>query len=262
MGAQQDYFIAVSTTITNAISKKFYYSNDEGATFAQLASADKFVRSKAPKIRGMFSGNPSLKFKDPDAGPKLDEEGNPIELDEDEEEEEEEEEAPAEDEMDEDGNPIPRAPIARKLNELERLSYCVATIDASTAIVPRGRIYMNALGDLIYNSAFEGLSLDESRKLSNFQLLRTPESPTTLAAIRRAGVANHHDCLDTLSPTSGGGSKVKNTWSLITSDSGLEVALRSLLFPGFEYHLEAGTNNYSGAYFGLGEKNADLLFML
>ena len=236
------------------------FSNDEGVTFAQLAAADDFVVSKAGKVRGMFSGNPALKFKDPDAGPKLDEEGNPVD-DDDDEEEEEEEPAPAEDEVDDEGNPVVRAAPARRLNELERLSYNVAEIDANTTLVPRGSIYLSALGELSRNSAFEGLSIEESRKLSSFLLLRAPQLPATLAAIRRAGVSNHHECLDPIGPAVGA-PKVKNTWALIVSDSGLEVSLRSLLFPGFEFHLEAGTNNYAGAYFGLGEKNGDLLFML
>ena len=248
-----------------------FCSNDEGATFAQLAAPDEFVSFKSPKIRGLFSGNPALKYKDPDAGPKLDEDGLPVESDEDEEEEEEEEEQPeeeGEEEVDEDGNVIPRVPPPRRLGELERLSFCVRQIDSHTALVPRGSIYMSATGVLGKNTSFPGLSIEEASKLSNYQLLRAPQEAATLASIRKAGVANHHSCLDAIVPETGAtasqgkGASGSNAWALHVSEGGLVVSLRSLLFPGFEYSLEAGSNNYSGAYFGLGEKNEDLLFML
>jgi len=270
-GAQSDYFIAVSTSITNTIAKSFYWSNDEGATFAQLPAPDEFVSAKAPKLRGaMLSGNPALKHKDPDAPPKVDEDGQPIEEDSDEEEEEEEEEPPVdEDEVDEDGNPIVRPPPPRRLTELERLSFAVRQIDSNTSLVPRGSIYMTATGELVPNTSFSGLSLEQARSLSSFQLLRPPQNAATLAAIRRAGVTNHHDCLDALAPAhsaaAGGSSKPSalEQWSLQVSESGLEVSLRSLLFPGFEFRLQAGSaQQHSGAYFGLGHKNEDLLFMI
>lgn len=257
-GTQSDYFLALSTSISDSIRKQFYWSNDEGATFSQLASPDDFVSAKAPKIRGLFTGNPALKHKDPDAPPKRDEDGNLIEEDE-EEEEEEEEEAFDEEEVDEDGNPIERPPPPRRLTELERLSYAVQQIEHDTGVTPLGSYYVTATGDILRNPAFSGLSLDDARKLSSYQLLRNPVLPQTLAATRKAGVANHHGFLDTLALAGG---KVSHSWSLQLSDDGLEVSLRSLLYPGFEYRLEAGTLNFQGGYMGTGEKNGDLLFML
>jgi len=264
-GAAADYFIAIATSVSSTISKRFYWSNDEGATFSQLATPDEFVNSKAarvkvPKAAGGFSGNPALKYKDPDAPPKVNEDGEVEEVDEDEEEEEEEEEQPAEDEVDEDGNPVVRKPPPRRLTELERLSYNVHQIESETGIVPRGAYYITATGAIVRNSAFDGLSVEESRKLDSYLLWRDAQQPATLASIRKMGVANHQDFLDTIVPKP---SKVKSTWSLHISDSGLEVSLRSLLYPGFEFQLEAGSNSrFGGAYFGNGEKNADLLFML
>jgi hypothetical protein len=230
-------------------------SNDEGVTFAQLPSPDEFVSSKSVKIRGLFTGNPALKYKDPDAPPKLNEDG---EIESDEEEEEEEEEPVDEDEVDEDGNPVVRKPPPRRLTELERLSFNVREIESETGLVPRGAYYITATGEILKNPAFEGLSLEDSRKLASYVLLRNAQHAATLAAVRKMGVANHHDFLD---PVVQKNTKVKNTWSLQVSDSGLEVSLRSLLYPGFEYTLEAGSTNYTGGYFGLGEKNGDI-FML
>ncbi len=75
-------------------------------------------------------------------------------------------------------------------------------------------------------------------------------------------------CLNSLAPahaaaSSGSASHSGDAWVLHVSDSGLEVSLRSLLYPGFEYILEAGTSNgFGGSYFGLGDRNDDLLFMI
>ena len=234
-----------------------FCSNDEGVTFAQLPSPDDFVSAKSPKIRGLFTGNPSLKYKDPDAPPRVNEDG---EIEESDEEEEEEEDEPIdEDEVDEDGNPIVRQPPPRRLTELERLAFNVREIEHSTGIVPRGAYYITATGEILKNPSFNGLTVDDSRKLSSYYLFRNAEDPSTLASIRKMGVANHSDFLDPLLPKN---SKVKHTWSLQVADSGIEVSLRSLLFPGFEYVLEAGSNTYTGGYFGSGEKNEDILFML
>jgi hypothetical protein len=270
----ESWFLTVAFSVPVFLFSFISASNDEGATFAQLPAPDEFVSSKAPKLRGALSGNPALKHKDPDAGPKLDEDGQPIESDDEEEEEEEEEEPVDEDEVDEDGNPVVRPPPPRKVSELERLSFAVRQIDASTSLVPRGAIYQTATGELRWNTSFTGLSIEQARQLNSFQLLRNPTLPATLAAIRKAGVTNHHDCLDALAPAhapassasaaAGGaaGPKSGESWTLHVSESGLEVSLRSLLFPGFEYRLEAGSNSYGGAYFGLGDKNDDLLFMI
>jgi len=258
-GLSADYFIAVATNIDTSISKSFYWSNDECATFSQLPAPDGWVSAKAPKLRGMFSGNPAKKYKDPDAPPRINEDGEEEEEDE-EEEEEEEEELPAEDEVDEDGNPIVRAPPPRRLTELERLSYNVREIENETCIVPRGLYYLTATGSIQRNPNFGGLSVDESRAFDNFLLLRDAIHPDTLASIRKMGVANHHDFLDRIVPKN---SKAKGTWSLHVSDSGLSVSIRSLVYSGFEYQLESGSSDqFGGAYFGLGEKNQDIMFMV
>jgi len=55
----------------------------------------------------------------------------------------------------------------------------------------------------------------------------------------------------------------KGSWVMRVGESGLDVKLRSLVWPGYEFSCTVGSpNEFGGAYFGTGEKNHDLLFML
>jgi hypothetical protein len=51
-------------------------------------------------------------------------------------------------------------------------------------------------------------------------------------------------------------------WSIQTNPSGLNVAIRSFAYPGYEFKAEANSKSYSSAYFGTGLRNEDLAFML
>lgn len=254
-GTAQDYFIAQSIAVNTSVHKLYYWSNDGGLTFAKLPELDDFIKSIAPHIRGLFTGNPTLKYRDPNKPVKLNEDGEPeeSETEDDVTETEEDDES-----LDEEARAAKKA-AERKLNELERLAYQIRTIDHDTAIVPKGQYYMTATGEIQQNHAFKGLSIEDSRKIVNYLVLRTPQESRTLAKIRGAGVSNNFDFLDSIVPH---GANLKDSWSLHTDETGLHTHLRSLVWPGYEYHLEALSNESSGAYFGWGEKNGDLAFML
>jgi hypothetical protein len=51
-------------------------------------------------------------------------------------------------------------------------------------------------------------------------------------------------------------------WSLQTDESASVVTLRHLEWPGFEFTHTVGSTAFTRAYFGNGEKNADVNFML
>ena len=138
---------------------------DAGLTFAQLPQVDEWVASKAPRISGIFSGNPAYLLKDPDA-PKsrsffrsvfatflvihARNLGPCAEKPEDEEEEE----------VDEDSEDVAKkAPPPRKLTELERLAWTVSTITNDTSVVPGGAWFMNPTGDVVADRAYKGLRL-------------------------------------------------------------------------------------------------------
>lgn len=238
-GTTRDYFIAQGTTATDRITKSFYFSADEGVTFAKLPEVDEFIESKVGAVKGMFTGNPANLYKDPNAPPA---------------DEEEEEPEPEEDEGDEEKAPDPSK---RKLTELERLSHTVLCIDQDTCVVPRGAFIMTPVGLITKNKSFEGFNSSSSSNLSNYLLYRDPQSEQTMKKIRALGVSNNSDFLDAVTEDQPAG-----VWVTQVDDSCSKLKLRSLLWPGYEFKMQVGTSDYTGAYFGLGLKNDDVMFML
>lgn len=237
-GTTRDYFIAQGTTATDKITKSFYFSADEGVTFSKLPEVDDFIMSKVPNAKGMFTGNPANLYKDPNA-PVVDEE---------------EEEPAEEDEGDEEKAPDPSK---RKLTELERLSHTVLCIDQDTCVVPRGAMQMTPVGLIQRNKNFVGLEASECKQLSNYLLMRDPQSEQTMTRIRKLGVTNNADFLDGISEDQPAG-----VWVAQVDEGATQVRLRSLLWPGYEFKMKTGTQSYAGAYFGNGLKNDDVMFML
>jgi len=239
-GKQQDYFIAQSIRAGTKIEKSRYYSINNGATFAKLPELDAFIIENAPLHRGRFSGNPSQKMRDPR---NVLAEGDEEPLDEEE----------AFDEEDGEDRKLPE----RKLTEVERLAFAVDQIDSECCVVPRGAWVMTATGDIRRNGAFAGLSLSDAGKLDNYCLFRPPQTERTLAKIHKAGVSNSPDFLDTLASAD-----PRGAWSVHVSPSGERVSVRSLAWPGFEFSCAVADAAFSRAYFGTGEPNVDLAFML
>jgi len=250
-GTQQDYFIAVSIQLGSNINKTFYWSCDNGVTFAKFSPIDEFISKIAPLITGFFTGNPTLKYKDPTKPKKLNEAGE-------EEEEEEETEQEEEQEQEEDGE-VKKKPIERKLTELERLAFTVQSIDSETSIVPIGLSYLTPIGQILYDRTFTGLSVTAAKELESYAFFRDAETSETAARIRKLRGQNNYQYLDTVVPAY---SKTNTSWSVHVDGSGLNVSLRSLLWLGYEYKVEAGSQQFGGGYFGWGEKNQDLHFMI
>jgi len=246
-GVSNDYLIASSmlTAANGAIEKRYYFSTDSGVTFARLAAADEWVREKIRTVFNkigslLFTGQPAFEYKDPTQPP---------------------EDPDAKDDATPPGSPkgAPAAvdPNKRKMNELERLSYTVETIDRATCVVPKGVWYLTPTSEISSNPQFKGLSAFDSKHLDNFVLCRRAEHPTTLARIRKSGLNNTTEFLDTLTDDA-----EKGIWSLQTDPTGQVVTLRHLEWPGFEFSHTIGSTCYSRAYFGYGEKNTDVNFML
>lgn len=66
-GRERDYLILIQSKCNETIAHDFLWSNDNGLHFAQLQHSDfdAFTVKCSPLIRGSFSGNPALKYKDP-----------------------------------------------------------------------------------------------------------------------------------------------------------------------------------------------------
>jgi len=250
IGKQRDYLIGVATSTSETIKKCFYVSYDNGLTFSKLPPADEWVSERCAKTRGMFTGNPAQVLKDPFKIPKVGD-------DDEEEEEPEEEEEEGGDEGDGEKKEKEFDPSKRKLNELERLAYTVENCDRDTSIVVRGQYYLTPTGDIAANRSFKGLTQAESCRLDSYLLFRDPICNATFARIRKLGVNNNFDFLDTVEQD-----KPKGLWSLQSDESGSVVTLRSLVWTGFEFVLDVNTQSTRRCYYGYGNRNDDVLFMI
>lgn len=247
MGKQRDYLIACATSTSDTIKKSFYFSSDNGLNFSKLPAVDEWVAERCVRTRGMFTGNPAQVLKDPFKIPKAGDEGD-----------EEEEPEPEEDEGDEgDKKEKENDPSKRKLNELERLAFTVEAVDNDTCIVPRSTFFLTPTGDIAKNQAFKGLSQAEATNLDSYLLYRDPQCNATLARIRKLGVNNNFDFLDTIQQD-----KPKGMWVCQADESGSKITMRSLVWTGFEFIMDLTTQSYGGCYYGYGCRNDDVLFMV
>ena len=248
LATQHDYLIAAATTLTQSIDRSYYYSVDGGVTFAVLPAVDEWVGSIAPLVVGLFTGNPALKYRDPTKPVKRNEEGEVVE----DEEEEEAEEADGEDKTED----VVKKPKERRLTEEERLSYTVATIDRECAIQPTGLTMLTPTGHIATDPTFGGLTTHQLPLLASYSHLRNPISASALARQRKQRTANNHSYLDRVE------GEEERQWAVNATEGGLEVGLRSLVWLGWEYRLRASEREGRGGYFGYGERNNDLHFML
>jgi len=257
-GIQRDYLVAAAVVTTNKIVKKFYFSVDGGVSYAKLPAVDEWIVNKSVTVRGQLMGDPAQRYgttgiltEDEEADLQEQEEQAKQDFEDaqeqaaEDDEEEEEKERP---------QYVPDASL-RRLTEIERLACMVESIDRDTCLVPLSSHYLTPTGDIVQDHKFKGLSASDAKSLANYQLYRDPTDIHTLARVRRMGAANIHDFLDSLNGKSG-------EWVVHTDDSGLLVSLRSLVWLGYEYKIQAHSSKYDGAYFGLGEKNVDLPFMV
>jgi len=143
------------------------------------------------------------------------------------------------------------------LTELDRLSQVVQEIDFDTATVPKGAYALNEAHMVVPSSDFKGLGLTEAKLLASYCHFRAPTSVACLKALARTDVEFYSNFLDPLKED-----LPKGCWAVRQDPSQQQVTLRSLNWPGYcAYHIP-GSNKFGGLYFGYGQKNRDLPFIL
>ena len=232
------------------LSSSLCVSADNGATFAAFPALDAFILRLAPLIRGLFTGNPALKHADPSKPVKLNEDGQP---------EEEEEQPEEETEAAEGDDSAPRRPPERKLTEEERLAFTVRAIDDECCIAPVGQSFLSPTGVVTADPAFSGLPLPQLPSLSQWGHYRDPVTAEAKARIRKAAPSNCYDWMDAVLPELEGAPA--SDWVVQVAEGGLTVRLRSLQWLGWEVTAQAG-GRWQAGYFGYGERNEELHFML
>lgn len=232
-GVESDYYIAYSLKDSDFEfpSKSFYFAKED-FQFQLLPPlteemADRIIELNIEKP---FIGKADLLMEPPAEGG---------------------DEAPAEEGQE--GAP----PKDEKLREHHRLSQVVQEIDFDTAVVPKGAHALNEAHVVVPSSDFKGLGMTEATSLSRYVHFRQPTSPACLRALARTDAQFFANFLDPLE-----GDLPRGCWALRQDASAGHVTLRSLSWPGYiGYHVPQ-TTRYGGLYFGYGQKNRDLPFML
>jgi radial spoke head protein 9 len=143
------------------------------------------------------------------------------------------------------------------LTEVDRLSQMVQEVDFDTAVVPKGAYALNENHLVVPSSAFKGLGLTESKSVDNYVHFRPPTSVACLKALAKTDVEFFFNFLDPLKedlPT--------GCWAARQDPSVALVTLRSLVWPGYVSYHVPGSTKFGGLYFGYGQKNRDLPFIL
>ncbi|XP_002189220.4 radial spoke head protein 9 homolog [Taeniopygia guttata] len=143
------------------------------------------------------------------------------------------------------------------IKEEARLIATIEQIDRAVGIVPRGAFVKTPLGSVHENRYFEGLSLVEAKKLSSYFHFTEPANLKNKTLLEKADLDPSTDFLDSLEHDIPRGS-----WSIQLEKGGTVVVLRSLLWLGLTFYHVPMTKQFGYVYFGTGEKNLDLPFML
>lgn len=203
-----------------------FRSTSKSFTLQAVPDLSEEFGAKAAGMTGRLTGDPSFRFG---------------EEDEDADEEEEEE----------------GAPKKEKFSEVHRLALTIASIDAETAVVPRGAYIVTATHDVRPNTAFEGLDKTSAASLSNYYHFREPVELARKSVLDREGMVASTDFLDPLAEDS-----PKGIWGVRVDEARGVATLRSLAWPGYFFYHALGSGSFGGAYFGYGQKNGDIGFMV
>lgn len=192
------------------------------------------VREKSSKVRGRFTGDPSYELEY-----KIERRQNPTG-------------------DDEGGDAQGRVDVEEiRLKEEERLAAVIAMINEDTLLVPRGAYVRRPTGFIVPCRTWEGLTPAEAILPKNYLHFRKPKKEDDIGrtkSMRRP--APGLDFLDSIE------SDIPNGCWTCQLHRGSTVVMRSLLWLGYYFYCIPNTRQYGSAYFGYGDKNLDLPFML
>ncbi|NWV68415.1 RSPH9 protein, partial [Malurus elegans] len=224
-GVRGAYYIAEGLGPDRAAARSRLYSLN-CLDWSLLTPATKEMLALAEQLQGRFQGDPSFEYDLAEVN------------------------AEAATRMLEDG----KEPV---MKEEARLIATIEQIDKAVGIVPRGAFVKTPLGSVHENRHFEGLSLADAKKLSSYFHFTKPVNLKNKTLLEKADLDPSIDFLDSLEHDIPRGS-----WSIQLEKGGTVVVLRSLLWLGLTFYHVPMTKQFGYVYFGSGEKNLDLPFML
>jgi len=223
-GIKEDYFIVYGINKDELHSRKFLYSlNCLDWLLLQDASEDSMTKSEV--IRGRFIGDPSYEYEHVDVQ-RIGE-----------------------------GDDAHDEETVFTIKEEERLAAIVTRI-TNEFTVPRGAFIKSPEGRVFKNHSFHGLSENECSHLSNWFHFRDETKHEMPKVTELATVDPAIDFMDTIENDIPLG-----VWS-VQNERGVNIVLRNMNWLGLIAYAVPGTRFYGCTYFGTGEPNYDIPFML
>jgi len=227
-GIKEDYYIAQGVGKDEIQDRRTFYSKD-CIHWGLLPEATEATREQSKLARGRFTGDPSYEFEHTEVK-KI--EGQ-------------------------DGDEVQEEEETITIKEEDRLASVIADINDDVFIVPRGAYVRTPTGAIYKNRSFEGLSLSESAKLYSYFHFREGVLINEKNLLERANMDKSIDFMDSVESD-----VPKGAWSLQFERGSGQVTLRSVLWNGYVFYHVPGTRSFGSLYWGTGEINKDLPFML
>lgn len=223
-GIKEDYFIVYGINKDELNGRKFLYSlNCLDWLLLQDASEDSMTKSEL--IRGRFIGDPSYEYEHVDVQ-RIGE-----------------------------GDDAHDEETVFTIKEEERLAAIVTRI-TNEFIVPRGAYIRSPHGRVFKNNGFYGMNENDTAHLTNWFHFRKDMKRPMPKVSELADVDPAIDFMDTIENDIPIG-----VWS-VQNERGLNTSLRNLNWIGLIAFAVPGSRFYGCTYFGTGEPNYDLPFML
>ena len=145
---------------------------------------------------------------------------------------------------------------AKPITELDRLANVWYQIKDHQCY-PKGAIKFTPAQKTEWNEAFSGLSLEDAKKVENWQIMRKPTKKEILDLHARGEAVYNPDGMENVSDDF----PIKS-WSIQNDATGTVVTIKSHLWPGqYSYH-KCNTDIVGCVYMGDGIRNNNLPFMV
>jgi len=265
-GTHKDYLIAQGYSTTDLFTGKKLFCSHNAVEWVQLPELSEETKGLCKKIaasRVRLSGDLSHEYtveivvgetlEPHHAIPQKQDGPSSIEIIDD---SDEEEDGDAEETL-KVGRPSVQTSKRAVITEEKQLVYLVDSISFDTSIVPRGAVTLTATRHVVPNKVFAGLRSAQADNTQFYVHLRPPLTASRKSSLQKEGLSKSLDFLDTIDEDI-----PKGSWCLHSVKSAPLVTIRSLVWPGSFFYHAPGTPNYGYCYFGFGDKNVDLGFML
>jgi radial spoke head protein 9 len=275
-GMSGDYLIAQNVPQDVCATRQSFYSVDGGTNWVPLPTLTQDQIDFCEQLRGRFIGNPSFQYKlrkdipveeeaainvpPPVSTEAADAENDEVAEDEKEEGDAAAEAAPeAEEAEGEDQKAKKKKPKFQIISLAEscRLSRFVSVQDSACRLAVRGSFLLKE-DTVVKNRTFNGLDVPQALKPSSYLKLHGGRAEKDVLV--RNYAQHYNGTTDFLVPITE--DRPEGVWTVKHDPALAIVTVQNLLFEGSLFWLKTNSSEYGQVYFGTGEINLDLCFML